>query len=305
MVNETREPRAYELMSVLIPDLSDEDTGAAIERVSGYITSVAGEISEVLTDSPWGRRRLAYSIRFNSQDYRDGVYVVTHFNAVPSAITDIERELKLDTSVMRYLLVMDDPKAGEQVSEQDAVPAADEAGATTEPTATSPAETAKEPAATTESAPAEAEEAPVADSGDQAADQAPAEAEEAPATKEAQSETPASNSKLPSEGEGTDWVAGDGTNNIPAGFTLKGNASSKIYHPEASGSYNNTVAEIYFATPEAAEAAGYRLPKNLQQAGASAAGTASSIAQKATDAAEAIPDEESPVPADAATEKED
>jgi ribosomal protein S6 len=307
LVNETREPRAYELMSVLIPDLSDDDTGAAIERVSGYITSLAGEISEILTDSPWGRRRLAYTIRFNSQDYRDGVYVVTHFNAVPSAITDIERELKLDTSVMRYLLVMDDPKAGEQVSEQDEVPAAAEADTTTEAPAPAAAPTAetKEPAAVTESAPAEAEEAPVADSGDQASDQAPAEAEEAPATKEAQSGTPVSNSKLPTEGEGTDWVAGDGTNNIPDGFTLKGNASSKIYHPEASGSYNNTIAEIYFATPEAAEAAGYRLPKNLQQAGASAAGTAASIAQKAADAAEALPDEENPAPADAATDKED
>jgi trigger factor len=94
-----------------------------------------------------------------------------------------------------------------------------------------------------------------------------------------------SSGKLPSEGEGTDWVAGDGTDDVPDGFPLKGNASSRIYHPEASPSYGNTIAEIYFATPEAAEAAGYRLPKSLQQAGEDAAGTAASMAEKAAEQA--------------------
>jgi trigger factor len=92
-------------------------------------------------------------------------------------------------------------------------------------------------------------------------------------------------SKLPEEGEGTDWVAGDGTDAAPEGFPIKGNASSRIYHPENSPSYANTIAEIYFATPEAAERAGYRLPKSLQQAGESAADTAASLAERAAEAA--------------------
>ena len=177
MVTETRIPRAYELMSVLLPDMPEEDTSAAIERVNGYITDVAGEITETLTDSPWGRRRLAYTVRFNGQDYRDGYYVVTHFSAAPNAILDIERELKLDTGVMRYLLVMDDPKAGEKVTEQD------ETQAPAEET-----EDAKQPEAATEQGPAESGEAPAAVSGDQASDQAPAEQGEAPATEDAQDE---------------------------------------------------------------------------------------------------------------------
>src|SRR5690606_15073791 len=72
--------------------------------------------------------------------------------------------------------------------------------------------------------------------------------------------------KLPKDGEGTDWVAGDGTDNVPDGFALKGNASSKIYHPEESPNYSNTIAEIYFANGEVAEAHGYRLPKSLEKA---------------------------------------
>ncbi len=88
--------------------------------------------------------------------------------------------------------------------------------------------------------------------------------------------------RLPTEGEGTDWVAGDETNNVPEGFSIKGNASSRIYHPAESSSYDHTVAELYFATPEAAERAGYRLPKNLQAA-ADAAGTAADEVVEATE----------------------
>lgn len=297
MVNETRNPRAYELMSVLVPDLSDDDTAGAIERVRNYITAVNGDISKVNTDSPWGRRRLAYTVRFNGQDYRDGIYVLTHFSTVPSSIGDIERELKLDTAVMRYLLVMDDPKAGEQTPEDAAAPESSETGET----AAAPTEASgatEQAAATTESAPAEATEAPVAPE-ESASEPAPAESGEAPAARAAQA-----SSRLPTEGEGELWVAGDGTANVPEGFPIKGNATSRIYHPEASPSYRNTIAELYFATPEAAESMGYRLPKTMQNAGAAAAGTAASLAEQAAEAAEAMSGEEAPAPADAATTKE-
>jgi len=114
LVATAREPRAYEIMAVFLPELADEELTAQLDRTTSYITSVGGTIKEVLTDSPWGRRRLAYPIRFNSQDFRDGYYAVYHFDLVPSAMIDIERELKLDTRVMRYLVVHDDPKAGER-----------------------------------------------------------------------------------------------------------------------------------------------------------------------------------------------
>jgi large subunit ribosomal protein L17 len=66
-------------------------------------------------------------------------------------------------------------------------------------------------------------------------------------------------------GEG--WVKGDGENNVPDGFPIKGNADSMIYHPEESRFYDNTVAEFYFATPEVAESFGFRAPKGIKKAG--------------------------------------
>ncbi len=132
VVNTTREPRAYELMTILVPELADEDLATQIQRISTHITTATGAIKETLTDSPWGRRRLAYSVRHNSQDYRDGYYIVFHFDLEPRMMTEIERELKLDVNVMRYLLVHDDPKAGEK----DTSRPEDADAATDEPTAT-------------------------------------------------------------------------------------------------------------------------------------------------------------------------
>lgn len=114
MVSSVRDPRAYELMVIIVPDISDEEVAEELGRINTYIGDINGSIKEVLTDSPWGRRRLAYSIRFNSIDYRDGYYAVYHFDSRPDVMTDLERELKLDTRVIRYLLVHDDPKAGVQ-----------------------------------------------------------------------------------------------------------------------------------------------------------------------------------------------
>lgn len=77
------------------------------------------------------------------------------------------------------------------------------------------------------------------------------------------SAAPRKSSRLPQHGEGTDWVAGSGTRDVPDGFPIKGNANSNLYHPETSPNYQDTIAEILFASADAAEAHGYRLPKGL------------------------------------------
>ena len=52
--------------------------------------------------------------------------------------------------------------------------------------------------------------------------------------------------------------AADGS--APEGYDIKGNADSGLYHVPGSAFYNRTVAEFYFASTEAAEAAGFQLP---------------------------------------------
>jgi small subunit ribosomal protein S6 len=159
-------------MVIFLPELADEDLTAQLDRASGYITAVGGTIKEVLTDSPWGRRRLAYPIRFNSQDFRDGFYAVYHFDLVPSAMADIERELKLDTRIMRYLVVHDDPKAGEKNIGGPEGDAAEDVAVAPAPSDDVPAATvADRGVATTPEAPTEpAQPAPVPDPGETTSD---------------------------------------------------------------------------------------------------------------------------------------
>jgi small subunit ribosomal protein S6 len=181
LATQERDPRPYELMTVFIPELSEEDNQAQIERTEGYISSAGGALTETLTSSPWGRRRLAYTIRFNGVDYRDGFYTVFHFDSRPSLLTELERDLKLDTNVMRYLLVHDDPKAGEQFSEEQTAEAegGEAAGGAVASAAeeTTPAETAE--AAAESEAPAET--AAAAAAPESPAEPAGATTEEAPA----------------------------------------------------------------------------------------------------------------------------
>jgi len=62
----------------------------------------------------------------------------------------------------------------------------------------------------------------------------------------------------PRYGDGSHVALEDGDE--PEGFPIKGNADSMLYHVPGSAFYNRTIAEVWFASAEAAEAAGFQLP---------------------------------------------
>jgi uncharacterized membrane protein HdeD (DUF308 family) len=61
---------------------------------------------------------------------------------------------------------------------------------------------------------------------------------------------------LPPEGSG--WVKGTGTYTTPAGYPVKGNASSRIYHLPGGQNYPATIPEVCFASVEDARSGGFR-----------------------------------------------
>ncbi|MGD9749513.1 MAG: 50S ribosomal protein L22 [Acidimicrobiia bacterium] len=85
----------------------------------------------------------------------------------------------------------------------------------------------------------------------QASDDAPAAEEAAPAEDAGAEVTPG-----PWDGSALPLEDGSG----PEGFEIKGNEESKLYHVPGSRHFNQTKAEYYFATVEAAEAAGFSAP---------------------------------------------
>jgi large subunit ribosomal protein L17 len=63
-------------------------------------------------------------------------------------------------------------------------------------------------------------------------------------------------------GEGSHEPLEDGSE--PEGYPIKGNADSMLYHEPDTQYYDQTEAEVWFATAEAAEAAGFSKPKSQQ-----------------------------------------
>lgn len=63
-------------------------------------------------------------------------------------------------------------------------------------------------------------------------------------------------------GPGSHAAPEDGSQ--PEGFAIKGNADSMLYHVPGSQFYDRTVAEVWFATGEDAEQAGFSLPPSQQ-----------------------------------------
>jgi len=58
----------------------------------------------------------------------------------------------------------------------------------------------------------------------------------------------------------TGAVAAPEDGSVPDGFPIKGNTNSMKYHEPDGRYYDITIAELYFDTPESAEAAGYEAP---------------------------------------------
>ena len=98
--------RFYELMSISVPDGTPEELIETADAVAGYITAAGGSILRTSNESPWGRRRLAYPIRHNSADLRDGFYTLYHFEIKPEGIEAIEREIRLNERIIRHLLLV-------------------------------------------------------------------------------------------------------------------------------------------------------------------------------------------------------
>jgi small subunit ribosomal protein S6 len=125
ILRETQAARYYEMMVITTPEITPEEITATTDQITGYIASAGGSILRANQDSPWGRRRLAYPFRHESHDVRDGFYTLFHLELDPSRIDEIERELRLNDSVMRYLLLQ---LPGEPIfpPEPEAEPAAGE-----------------------------------------------------------------------------------------------------------------------------------------------------------------------------------
>ena len=87
----------YEVLYVITPELDEEADKVVMDKFAEIITANGGEIEK--TDV-WGKRRLAYPIDYKTE----GFYVLVVFNANPELPRELERNMRNDERLMRYMV---------------------------------------------------------------------------------------------------------------------------------------------------------------------------------------------------------
>jgi small subunit ribosomal protein S6 len=88
----------YEVMYVIDPTLEDSARIDLINRFSDLVVKNGGEVDRV---DEWGKRRLAYAIQYKTEGY----YVLMYIKAPAELPREIERNMQISDSVLRYLTV--------------------------------------------------------------------------------------------------------------------------------------------------------------------------------------------------------
>ena len=89
--------REYEVVMVVHPELDDSAFKELVDRVQGWIKDGGGQVSKV---DLWGKRKLAYPIRKQNE----GQYVLLKSQMSPTFCSQLERNLRLQEPVLRYLV---------------------------------------------------------------------------------------------------------------------------------------------------------------------------------------------------------
>ncbi len=88
----------YETLFILKPTLTDEEKANEVAAVENSIKELGGEVSAT---NELGMRKLAYEINKNPR----GFYVVVYHKSPASAIAEIERRLRYNENVLRFLTI--------------------------------------------------------------------------------------------------------------------------------------------------------------------------------------------------------
>lgn len=89
--------RKYELVAIFEPDIKTEEK----EKLLQLIKKSVAASGKVLEDKEWGKKELASPIKKQKM----GVFCWLAFEMEAKAMVDLEKKLKLEEKIIRYLLV--------------------------------------------------------------------------------------------------------------------------------------------------------------------------------------------------------
>jgi len=93
--------RRYELMVILDPDLEERTIAPSLDQFLTVVTKDGGTVEKV---DIWGRRRLSFEINKKVE----GIYAVVDLHAQPATVSELDRQLNLNESVLRTKVMRPD-----------------------------------------------------------------------------------------------------------------------------------------------------------------------------------------------------
>lgn len=86
----------YELMYIINPNLSEEETAAVVEKFKALVEQ-NGTLEEM---EEMGKRKLAYEVNYISEGY----YVLVKFTSGPDFPAELDRVLGITDGILRSLI---------------------------------------------------------------------------------------------------------------------------------------------------------------------------------------------------------
>ena len=88
----------YEVVYIIDPAVEEEARKELIAKFNALITENGGNVDKV---EEWGKRRLAYAIDYKTEGY----YVLVNFQAESELPKELERNLQISDSIIRYQVI--------------------------------------------------------------------------------------------------------------------------------------------------------------------------------------------------------
>lgn len=95
--------RIYEELFILRPDITEEEIAPVVDQIRTVVINAGGTLDK---EERWGVRKLAYRVEKRSEGY----YVLVQFTCPASAVKEVERRLRVNDAVLKYLTVRIDDK---------------------------------------------------------------------------------------------------------------------------------------------------------------------------------------------------
>ncbi len=90
--------RAYEILFIADPELSETDVEALATTVQGFVEREGGKINKI---EKWGKKRLAYSVG----RHREGSYVLLLVEGSGPLMKEVERRMNVTDGIIREICV--------------------------------------------------------------------------------------------------------------------------------------------------------------------------------------------------------